>query len=348
MLRPRTTSYTSRSLSILFLFAFPFLFAIFGFGQNPLNNEERQRGIELYNQQKYVAASDILKKAVEHNKKDDEGWSYLGLALLHQPKRIKEASKAFETALKLRPNSGIAHVGLGYSFLIRNKSSDAVREAQAALSIEPNIVDAHYIIGVARLRAGAQEEALQQAETAIKMDANFASAYLLKSQALAGSSGEDVVVVKEQESPDARKSRYAQAAEALENYLRLNPNAEEKHTWSDQLESLRFFGSSHTTGSGNDQVFSGKDVTTKARVLRKPEPRYTENARAAQITGTVVLRAVFAADGTVKHILVIKGLPYGLTEGSIKAARQITFIPATIDGRPVSTFIQLEYNFNLY
>jgi len=41
-------------------------------------------------------------------------------------------------------------------------------------------------------------------------------------------------------------------------------------------------------------------------------------------------------------------LPFGLTEQAIAAARQIKFVPAVKDGRPVSVFMQLEYNFNLY
>jgi hypothetical protein len=57
---------------------------------------------------------------------------------------------------------------------------------------------------------------------------------------------------------------------------------------------------------------------------------------------------VFSSDGTVRHILVLAGLPHGLTEAALKCARKIKFVPATIDGRPVSTFIQIEYNFNLY
>jgi hypothetical protein len=62
----------------------------------------------------------------------------------------------------------------------------------------------------------------------------------------------------------------------------------------------------------------------------------------------VVLRAVFAADGTVKRILVTKALPDGLTEACIAVARRIKFIPATINGQNVSMFIQLEYNFTSY
>jgi protein TonB len=80
----------------------------------------------------------------------------------------------------------------------------------------------------------------------------------------------------------------------------------------------------------------------------KPEPGYTESAKQAGVNGTVVLRAVFASDGKVRHILVLTGLPNGLIEAAISAARKITFIPARNYGRPVSMFIQLEYHFNLY
>ncbi len=103
-------------------------------------------------------------------------------------------------------------------------------------------------------------------------------------------------------------------------------------------------------GGGTDynRVFSGKDVTSKARVLEKPEPQYTEAARKNQITGVVIIRAVFSASGQVTNISAISKLPDGLTEKAIAAARQIRFVPATKDGRPVSMWMQLEYNFNLY
>lgn len=103
-------------------------------------------------------------------------------------------------------------------------------------------------------------------------------------------------------------------------------------------------------GGGTDynKIFSGKEVNSKARVLSKPEPQYTEEARKNQVTGTVVLRAVFTSGGQVTNIRAVAGLPYGLTDRAIAAARQIKFMPATKDGRPVSMYIQLEYNFNLY
>lgn len=103
-------------------------------------------------------------------------------------------------------------------------------------------------------------------------------------------------------------------------------------------------------GGGTDynRIFRSAEVTSRARVLEKPEPQYTESARKNQITGTVVLRAVFSSSGSVMNISTIRGLPDGLTERAIAAAKQIRFVPAQKDGHPVSMWMQLEYNFNLY
>jgi TonB family protein len=94
-------------------------------------------------------------------------------------------------------------------------------------------------------------------------------------------------------------------------------------------------------------IHRAPDLDTKVRVESKPEPAYTPAAENEKITGTVVLRCVFTSEGTVTNIRVIKGLPGGLTEKAMEAARNIKFIPATKDGKPVSMWMQLEYNFNL-
>ena len=93
---------------------------------------------------------------------------------------------------------------------------------------------------------------------------------------------------------------------------------------------------------------SGKDVTQKARIVSKPWPVYTEPARVHQVTGTVVLKAIFSSSGAVTDVKVLNGLPDGLTDQAINSAQQIKFIPAVKDGRFVSMYMQLEYNFNLY
>jgi TonB family protein len=105
---------------------------------------------------------------------------------------------------------------------------------------------------------------------------------------------------------------------------------------------------SSVPSSGKSDVFVGRDVTTKVRLISKPEPTYTEAARQYQVEGTVVLKAVFSSSGKVTSIRIHQTLPSGLTEQAVKAARRIQFIPAVLDGKNVSMWIQLEYNFNLY
>jgi TonB family protein len=96
------------------------------------------------------------------------------------------------------------------------------------------------------------------------------------------------------------------------------------------------------------EVLRSGEVTQRARVLEKPEPSYTESARKFSITGTVILRAIFSSNGEVTIVHVMRRLPHGLTQQALKAARKIRFTPAQKDGRPVSMWMQLEYNFNLY
>jgi TonB family protein len=97
-----------------------------------------------------------------------------------------------------------------------------------------------------------------------------------------------------------------------------------------------------------DRPFPPHAVSQKARILSKPEPQYTEDARRNLVSGTVIIKAVFSAYGQVTNIQAVSGLPFGLTEKAVAAARQIRFEPAVKDGQKVAQYIQIEYNFNLY
>ncbi|MFL6254405.1 MAG: TonB family protein [Pyrinomonadaceae bacterium] len=94
--------------------------------------------------------------------------------------------------------------------------------------------------------------------------------------------------------------------------------------------------------------FKQNEVSERAVITFKPEPGFTEEARKNNVTGTVRLRAILSASGEVSNISLIKGLPDGLTEKAMAAARQIKFRPAQKDGHIVSQYVVLEYNFNIY
>jgi outer membrane biosynthesis protein TonB len=97
-----------------------------------------------------------------------------------------------------------------------------------------------------------------------------------------------------------------------------------------------------------DHIYKSKEIDEPFQILKKPEPSYTRAGQRHKTKGLVVLRLILAADETIKHIEVVKGLPDGLTDKSIEAAQKIKFKPAKKDGKPVSVWVEVEYGFNIY
>lgn len=88
-------------------------------------------------------------------------------------------------------------------------------------------------------------------------------------------------------------------------------------------------------------------VDSKPKPLNSPQPRYTNEARDHQVEGTVTMRVLIGADGLVKQVKVVKGLPDGLDEEAIKAAYKLKFKPAMKDGQPVAYWMPVVVEFNL-
>ena len=318
------------------------------------------QGVEMYKRGETKRAIEALRVAVKQNKEDADAWHYLGLAL-NRDGKAKDARKAFQKSVELRPKFAPAHVGLAYTLLIANKSREAEQEARHALALDSRSAESHYIIGVAQLRDGNLPSALGQARTALNINPAFAAALLLKSQALFN------LYVKEYEAVnvkypgtappniaerkaarEALKPNLVEAADSMDKLLKLNPNAPEAATWREQLETFRIYAKPAAESNDDTLPVLSSEVTTKAVLSSKPEPSYTEAAREACVDGVVKLRLVLASDGTVKHILPLKSLSHGLTEKAIAAARKIKFVPATKNGRPASQWAVIEYSFNCY
>ena len=107
-------------------------------------------------------------------------------------------------------------------------------------------------------------------------------------------------------------------------------------------------GPANTSPPDYNRTFQPREVTRKAVITAKPEPGFTEQARRNDTQGLVRLRAVLSKTGEVTRITVIRGLPDGLTEKAIAAARNVKFRPAQKDGHPVSQWVTFEYNFIVY
>ena len=319
------------------------------FSQTPsqTTNPELAPAVKLLNERRSKEAVQAFKRAVEKNKLDADAWYYLGIAYL-QTRDLKKASDAFVKTIKLEPKYAAgAHAAYGYALMRRGKLKDAKDEIQKALAADPKNVDALYTMSVISLRAEHREDAIKYADAVIALQPELAEAYLVKSQAYVQFTL-DALVSNPSVPREERPGRYKAAADALEQYLKLAKDSAEKQLWTEQLATLRFYGSDNSQRPESEKVYRSPELTTKVRLLSKPEPAYTAAAKAEAVNGRVILRCVFAGDGTVKHLLVLRSLPAGLTEASIAAAKQIKFVPATINGKPVSMVIQLEYNFNFY
>ena len=91
----------------------------------------------------------------------------------------------------------------------------------------------------------------------------------------------------------------------------------------------------------------GGDVK-KPEKISAPPAQIPDEARRAKVNGVVILQAVIDVDGNVGDVKVIQGLPYGLTEQTIKAVKRWKFKPATLNGEPVPVYYNLTMNFRTH
>lgn len=84
----------------------------------------------------------------------------------------------------------------------------------------------------------------------------------------------------------------------------------------------------HTTPA---KATAQKHLARTPTLTYKPNPRYTADARARRIQGTVIVRANFKRNGSVQVMGVERGLGYGLDEEASRAVSGIRFEPAKDD-----------------
>src|SRR5438876_253088 len=101
-------------------------------------------------------------------------------------------------------------------------------------------------------------------------------------------------------------------------------------------------------GNGGGIYKAGVGGVSSPRILYKPDPEYTEEARKAKYQGVCVLWLVVGPDGTPHDVRVSRALGMGLDQKAIEAVRQWKFEPARKDGKPVSVMVNVEVNFRLY
>jgi protein TonB len=81
-------------------------------------------------------------------------------------------------------------------------------------------------------------------------------------------------------------------------------------------------------------------------LLRKVQPAYPPLARAARISGPVLLAAVIGKDGTMVNVRALSGHPM-LVQAAIQAVSQWRYRPYVLNGEAVEVETQITVNFVL-
>jgi TonB family protein len=106
------------------------------------------------------------------------------------------------------------------------------------------------------------------------------------------------------------------------------------------------FGPGTGGGVGGGVFKVGGGVSAPA-VLFKVDPEYSEEARKAKYSGTVLLSVIVDTEGHAKDVHVLKSLGMGLDEKAVEAVLKWKFKPGMKGGQAVNVRAQIEVNFRL-
>lgn len=83
-----------------------------------------------------------------------------------------------------------------------------------------------------------------------------------------------------------------------------------------------------------------------AKLIRQPLPIYPQIAKTAHISGTVILHAIIAKDGSVQEVMYISGPPL-LMRSAMDAVKQWKYEPTLLSGQPVEVDTTISVVFTL-
>lgn len=78
------------------------------------------------------------------------------------------------------------------------------------------------------------------------------------------------------------------------------------------------------------------------------DPEYPESARAASLSGDVIVSLIVDQDGLPRDVQVAKGMGNEFDEKAVEAVKQYRFKPATQNGEPVPVDLKIEVNFRSF
>jgi len=103
------------------------------------------------------------------------------------------------------------------------------------------------------------------------------------------------------------------------------------------VQTAGFSAQQFSQGAARPQQAETGPATTPVEIISKPNPVYTEEARALRLQGEVLLEVSFGANGQLHVNRVVRGLGHGLDEAAVAAADKMKFKPAQHLNQPIDS-----------
>jgi TonB family protein len=118
---------------------------------------------------------------------------------------------------------------------------------------------------------------------------------------------------------------------------------EDRRVW--QAQSVPHFPA---LSSWKDVPIAGKDGYSAPHCAHCGQPEYPEAARKARMQGKAKARTLVGEDGHVREVVLLEGLPCGLSPLVVSALKNWVFQPISgPDGKPVTVQVPVEVSFRL-
>ena len=186
----------------------------------------------LYDQQKYAEAAALYEQAIPLAKEKNLAIVQGRLAdCYRKAKDYDKAVAAYQKWIEADPTEAKAHDGLGNAYADLHKTAEAQAEFQKAAELNPQEAAREYFnLGAVMYNQNKMEEAANAFKKATDADPKYAEAFFLEAQAL---------MYKVTMTPDGKVVAAPGTTEALEAYLKLEPNGKHAGDAQQILQTLQ-------------------------------------------------------------------------------------------------------------
>jgi TonB family protein len=240
------------------------------------------------------------------------------------------AKSGIRHALALEPKSAAANFVAAQVYWHEGARSMAIASLQKAIESQPIFPEAHFLLARCLKDDNKLEAARGEVDIAINQGSPLYSAYRLIAEL------------------EIAKGDFDAAIAALETALRFSDEAGNPGATAiqDEIDKTRAFVERLKRFSLLQVDQRAPDIVRPVQ-LNSPQPRYTKEARALKLQGSVLMAILVTENGDVDSVLVIRGLGHGMDEQAEEMARNLKFSPATRRGKPIPYWMKVIIEFNL-